>query len=261
MQLEEAIKEAVWVFPNYNKLIEALLESGEEHVEELPKKCYMRVGIPVKPMLAKPTTGIQIILKRFEGIKFTWEYKYDGFRGQIHYQKEDPQNPGQKKIEIFSRNLENMTQTYPDALKYLEEKVQDDIENFIIDWEIVPFDVIKKKILPFQMLTTRSRKNVAIEDVEIQVCLFLFDILYLNNQNDIIKKTFKERREIMHSTFAEDEGRLMFAKSKDAEKFEEIEEFLANSINDSWEGLMVKTLEEKSEYHPSKRSFNWLKLK
>lgn len=83
------------------------------------------------------------------------------------------------------------------------------------------------------MLTTRSRKNVAIEDVEIQVCLFVFDILYLNNQNDIIKKTFRERREIMHSTFSEDEGRLMFAKAKDAEKFEEIEEFLTDSINDS----------------------------
>ena len=221
----------------------------------------MRVGIPVKPMLAKPTTGIQIILKRFEGIKFTWEYKYDGFRGQIHYQKEDPQDPTKKRIEIFSRNLENMTETYPDAIKYLEDKIPDEIDNFIIDWEIVPFDVNKKKILPFQMLTTRSRKNVSIEDVEIQVCLFVFDILYLNNQNDIIKKTFRERREIMHSTFSEDEGRLMFAKAKDAEKFEEIEEFLTDSINDSWEGLMVKTLEEKSEYHPSKRSFNWLKLK
>lgn len=70
-QLEEAIKEAVCVFPNFNKIIEALLESGENHVEELPNKCYMRVGIPVKPMLAKPTNGISVILKRFEGIEFT----------------------------------------------------------------------------------------------------------------------------------------------------------------------------------------------
>jgi DNA ligase-1 len=65
----------------------------------------------------------------------------------------------------------------------------------------------------------------------------------------------------MHSTFQAEEGKLMFAESKDAEKFEEIEEFLANSINDSCEGLMIKTLEENSTYHPSKRSFNWLKLK
>ena len=154
-----------------------------------------------------------------------------------------------------------MTETYPDAIKYLSENVSESVDNFIIDCEIVPFDVNTKKILPFQVLTTRSRKNVNIEDVSIQVCLFVFDILYLNDQNDIIKKTFKERREIMKETFPEDEGRLMFAKSKDAEKVEEIEEFLNDSINDSCEGLMIKTLEENSTYHPSKRSFNWLKLK
>lgn len=62
-----------------------------------------------------------------------------------------------------------MTETYPDAIKYLEETVSDDITNFIIDCEIVPFDINTKKILPFQMLTTRARKNVALEDVEIQI--------------------------------------------------------------------------------------------
>lgn len=53
----------------------------------------------------------------------------------------------------------------------------------------------------------------------------------------------------------------MFAKYKDAEAFEAIEEFLNESVKDSCEGLMIKTLEVNATYEPSKRSLNWLKLK
>lgn len=77
----------------------------------------MRVGIPLKPMLAKPTKGVQVILKRFENIRFTCEYKYDGFRGQIHYWQKD----GVPTVTIYSRNLENMTVAYPDVVNFLTE--------------------------------------------------------------------------------------------------------------------------------------------
>ena len=83
-RVEFAIKEAACESPNYGAIVEQLLETGTD-TNALSKACHMRVGIPLKPMLAKPTKGVQIILKRFEGIDFTCEYKYDGFRGQIHF--------------------------------------------------------------------------------------------------------------------------------------------------------------------------------
>ena len=100
-------------------------------------------------MLAKPTKGVHIVLKRFEGIEFTCEYKYDGFRGQIHYNRAKADQG--KDCHIYSRNLENMSVAYPDVLDIIREIANEkqNIESFILDAELVAYDVEKEQILPF----------------------------------------------------------------------------------------------------------------
>lgn len=36
--------------------------------------------------------------------------------------------------------------------------------------------------MPFQELSKRKRKDVKVEDIQVRVCLFAFDLLYLNGQ-------------------------------------------------------------------------------
>jgi DNA ligase-1 len=42
--------------------------------------------------------------------------------------------------------------------------------------------MVEKKVLPFQQLMTRKRKDVKAEDITVKVCVFAFDILYLNGE-------------------------------------------------------------------------------
>ena len=115
--MESSIKQAFCEFPDYGAVINYLLGYGDQH-HLLKDNCHIRVGIPVKPMLAKPTKGVQIVLQRFEGIEFTVEYKYDGFRGQIHYFKD--QETGAQNCLIYSRNLENLSNAYPDVIENIK---------------------------------------------------------------------------------------------------------------------------------------------
>lgn len=56
----------------------------------------------------------------------------------------------------------------------------------MIDAEAVAVDKAGK-LLPFQELSRRKRKDVKVEDIQVRVSLFAFDLLYLNGEVSIIR--------------------------------------------------------------------------
>lgn len=150
------------------------------------------LGIPLKPMLAKPTKAISEVLDRFEGKKFTCEYKYDGERAQVHYYD--------GKLSVFSRNSEDMSVKYPDLIEHmskvsqripsynnqwaetLRQCIKPETKSFVLDAEAVAWDSEEHKILPFQELSRRKRKDVKAEDIKVKVHIFAFDLLFLNGE-------------------------------------------------------------------------------
>lgn len=74
------VKQAYAQCPNYELIVQSLLEDGPDNVH---KRCCIKPGIPLRPMLAYPTHGVFEVLKRFDQADFTCEYKYDGERAQV----------------------------------------------------------------------------------------------------------------------------------------------------------------------------------
>ncbi|KAI4334332.1 hypothetical protein L6164_019040 [Bauhinia variegata] len=231
--LEEAakiIRQVYSVLPVYDKIVPALLSGG---IWKLPKTCKFTPGVP--------------------DVEFTCEYKYDGERTQIHYMENG-------SVEIYSRNAERNTEKFPDVVAAVSRLKKPSLSSFVLDCEIVAYDREKQRILPFQVLSTRKNKYVDINEIKVNVCIFAFDLLYLDGQ-PLLQELLKIRREHLYASFEEETGFFKFATAITTNDIEEILKFLDTAVDESCEELIIKTLDKDATSEPSKKSLIWLKLK
>jgi len=250
-----AVKRAFSECPSLSVLVNALLTRP---LYQLSHSCHLVPGVPISPMLAKPTKAIGEVLNRLKDMAFTMEYKYDGERAQVHLLEDGT-------VKIFSRNSLDDSQKYPDLTDIIKRVRRDVIVSCVIDCEVVAFDREKGSLLPFQVLSTRKRKvdEGTVEDQKVKVCLEAFDMLYVNGKS-LLQESLRKRRDLLRASFTEEVGYFFFASGADHVENGDsspIETYLQEACSSMCEGLMVKTLDVNASYEPSKRSLNWLKLK
>ena len=280
---EERVKACFARRPNYNDLLPCLIEVGVS--EELLLRCGLALHIPLRPMLGSITRDLGEMLTKLQGRDFSCEYKYDGQRAQVHCDDKG-------KVSIFSRHLEVMTDKYPDLVALVPQIRGEGVSSFILEGEVVAIDRETGDLKAFQTLTNRARKEVAIHEIKVEVCLFAFDLMYLNGE-ELLDRPFRERRSLLRSLFVEIPRKFTWVKNMDATSADSdaVLEFFKSATDLKCEGIMVKVLdnilppaeqdvegEEEptpqqpakkgtrrkallSTYEPDKRLDSWLKVK
>ena len=230
-------------FPDLGFVAKTLAIEGFEGI----KKIKITLGNPLKSMLASRVKDVDEVLEKL-GNKCAIEYKYDGFRLQAHCDN--------GKISFFSRNLEDITKQFPDVEKYLQ---QIKAKKYILDGECVAIDEKTGKLKPFQELMHRRRKfDINKMAEEYVVNYFLFDILYLDGK-DLTELPYLERKEILKSLFKE--NHLKMAKFTIVDNVEDFLEYFQESLKQGSEGLIAKSIDEKSIYKAGSRGYIWIKFK
>ncbi|RYP07756.1 hypothetical protein DL765_009021 [Monosporascus sp. GIB2] len=232
---EEIVKACFARRPNYDDLVPAMLEIGV--CEELLVRCGLTLHIPLRSMLGSITRDLSEMLTKLQGRDFACEFKYDGQRAQVHCDETG-------RVSIFSRHLEVMTDKYPDLVELVPRIRGDGVRSFIMEGEVVAVDRRTGELRSFQALTNRARKDVAVASITVDVCLFAFDLMYLNGQ-PFLDRPFRERRELLRSLFAEIPHRFTWVRSLDAtsQDAEAVLDFFKQATDAKCEGIMVKILD------------------
>jgi DNA ligase 1 len=228
------IARTLWQYPTR--------EDAQRAVQQLD----VHVGKPIRSEVPERLPDAETIIEKMGVVDV--QYKYDGFRTQIHKDG--------NAVSIFSRNLEDMSQMFPELLAGTLKQVRAD--SVILDAETLAYNPESDEFLPFQE-TTRRRRKYHIETMAKQMPLkaFVFDILYKDGMS-LLDKPLVERLKILEETVNPGDILRLTANQtvRDATTLSLI---FQEAISKGLEGVVVKKLE--SPYVAGARNFNWVKLK
>lgn len=233
----------------YNKISdlgligETLWEKGLKGVEDLD----VMFGRPIRSQLCERITDPKAIMDKFGGEAHI-QYKYDGFRVQIH--------KNGRLVRLFSRNLEETTAMFPDIIRGVLDQVK--AESIILDSEALAYSPESEEFLPFQE-TTKRRRKYDIEETAKKLPLkaFVFDIMYLDGRS-LVGTPLQDRMKLLKQAIHGDEV-LIPQPGEIVKNYERINLSFEDALSKGLEGLIVKRPD--SLYEAGARNFNWIKLK
>ena len=210
------------------------------------EKSAVIIGHPIKVMLFQRAEDVAHAFK-IVGKPAAFEYKYDGFRLQVH-------NDG-KNIKLFTRRLDEVTRQFPDIVSMIRRGIK--AKKYILDCEIMGYDSKSKRWKPFQDISQRIKRKYDIDELikKIPVKVVAFDIMLLDGEL-LLDKPFKSRRTALKKII---KGNVILAKEIITDDVKKAENFYRAALSKGAEGVMAKKLD--GVYKPGSRVGYGIKIK
>ena len=258
-----------------------------EALPEPPAECLSEVEQAVEEI-----EETEIVSEPGQPIHAFLEDKYDGIRAQIHCG--DAAHPG--RVAIYSRNREDITQSFPELSEAFSAVKPDLDGGMILDGEILAWDFglaqqdqPTPRALPFAVLGTRIGRKIVTNELRAQVpvVFMAFDLIFAKNELQLAIP-LRDRRNRLESIveqmvarivaplaadpsrnspqqamFLGEQGaglpRLMLSPTRLVESAQDIDRAYAEARARANEGVMLKAA--ASTYQPGRRGLAWVKLK
>ena len=218
------------------------------------RRIGLEMGRPVRPMLAERLPSLGEIIEKLGG-RASVEYKYDGMRLQAHIRVG-------KEVRFYSRQLENVTEQFPDVkAAVLEAFDSKNFEEAIVDGECVPFNPETGEMLPFQEVSHRRGRKYGVDSAveDYPVIFVIFDCLQVDGKAQL-GKSYPQRRELMKKLFRVTD-RVQFSIALETSDPQDAERFFEQAIASGCEGIVAKSVKEDSTYRAGARGWQWIKYK
>jgi len=229
--------------PDLGYIARAYKKHGFKKIRDIE----IALDCPVKMALCERLPTSEDIIERLGTAAV--EAKYDGLRLQVHIDH--------NKVDIFSRNLERMTEMFPDITEAAQALP---CKTAILEGEALVINEETGELRPFQETMQRRRKHdIEAKRAELPLKLFVFELLYLDGE-DYTGRTYTERRKAFEELLKKSRQDTivtaqMFKTSDPAEIDRHFSEFIETGL----EGIVAKRLD--APYTAGARNYNWIKLK
>ncbi|HEY2576495.1 MAG TPA: ATP-dependent DNA ligase [Streptosporangiaceae bacterium] len=202
----------------------------------------LRVGRPLRPMLAAAAPSIEAALEKVSPAGIEW--KIDGIRVQVHKHAE--------QITVFTRTLDDITARVPeivDAVLALPAQAA------VLDGEAVAL-YPDGRPRPFQVTASRAgtQREVESRRGDVPLTTFFFDLLHLDGA-DLIDSPEQDRHAALARLLP---AGLVIPRTVTGDR-EVAGAFFADAVARGHEGVVLKSL--GSPYATGRRGSEWIKVK